>query len=436
MAGQGFIFGLLSFQILFIALQWYFYRRAEFIYYALYLIFFIVFLYAYYEPQFGITNIFAGKVANIQTFTRIIGLLIYYCYVHFARQFTNSSTMHIDIDRQMSLLGKFLFSGFFLQIIFAFVVTDNEWREWFSYIFFVPGFIWGFAIGFKLILNRNPLNSIIIIGSLFAIAGAFVQAIFDGVEYYFGSNAHSSSIIMEVGFLIEIFFLNIGFLYKNRVLQQQEQAVQGQLLLATQDKNAATEQLNDVRLKLAMDLHDDVSSSIGNIRILSSIVNMQAKDNVPLTKLNNAINELASTINILVWSFNNNNDSLIRFVDYIKNYSETTLGDTNVNFMVQCQTIKDATLNGNVRKNVFLVIKEAIHNTLKYANATLITISIEQVKANTLRIHIADDGQGFNEDAASKGNGLTNMQKRMQSIGGSCLVTQHQGVTISLTFPY
>jgi signal transduction histidine kinase len=436
MAGQGFIFGLLSFQVLFIILQWYFYRRTEFIYYGLYLVLFIAYLYAYYEPQFGFTNIFGNNVVHIQLFTRTSGLLIYYCYLHFARQFTESKNLFPDVDKHMQWLGRFLMSGIFLQLIFAGFVKDNTWREWFSWIFFVPGFIWGFVIGFKLILNRNKLISIIIIGSLFAIAGAFIQAVFDGVEYFYGSNYHTSSIIMEVGFLIEIFFLNIGFLYKNRLLQQQEQAVQGQLLLATQDKNTATEQLNEVRLKLAMDLHDDVSSSIGNIRILSSIVNMQAKDNVPLAKLNTAINELASTINILVWSFNNNNDSLIRFVDYIKNYAETTLSDSDVNFLVQSPAIKDATLNGNVRKNVFLVIKEAIHNTLKYAQASLITITIEQVKANTLRIHISDNGQGFNEDAAGKGNGLSNMQKRMQSIGGTCLITEHQGVTISLTFPY
>jgi signal transduction histidine kinase len=436
MVGQGFIFGLLSFQILFIVLQWYFYRRTEFVYYAVYQILFIAFLYAYYEPQFGLTNIFNGNVSNIKTFTRIIGLPIYAAYVYFARNFVDASNTNTRTDKQMKYLARFLISGFFLQIVFAIFIKETEYREWFSWLFYIPGFTWGFYIGFQLLLSKNRLTNLIIFGSLFAIAGSFVQAVFDEVEKYFGSNYHSSSIIMEMGFVVEIIFLNIGFLYKNHLIQQQKDTAQAALLLATQEKTIATEQLNDVRLKLAMDLHDDVSSSIGNIRILSSIVNMETKDNTPLTKLNNAINELASTINVLVWSFNNNNDSLLRFVDYIKNYAETTLNDANINLVVKCQTIRDATLNGNVRKNVFLVIKEAMHNSLKYAQANLITITIEQVKANTLRIHIADNGQGFDIDTAVKGNGLLNMQKRMESLGGTCLITQHQGVTISLTFPY
>ena len=77
-------------------------------------------------------------------------------------------------------------------------------------------------------------------------------------------------------------------------------------------------------------------------------------------------------------------------------------------------------MSGEKRRNVFLTIKEALHNVVKHSAATNLKISVK-VDFNQVMITIQDDGHGFNiELAKDHGNGLYNMQKRMKQIGGDC----------------
>ena len=90
----------------------------------------------------------------------------------------------------------------------------------------------------------------------------------------------------------------------------------------------------------------------------------------------------------------------------------------------------------DVRRNVFLIIKEAINNILKHANATIITIGIyaEQKK---LYIQISDNGNGFDAQHHSDGNGLENMKARAENVGGKFALTSvhGKGTDISIVIP-
>jgi signal transduction histidine kinase len=94
------------------------------------------------------------------------------------------------------------------------------------------------------------------------------------------------------------------------------------------------------------------------------------------------------------------------------------------------------TIIGEVRRHIFLSIKEVLHNIVKHANAKSITIQIE--KKSAVVITIKDDGQGFKErpEGYLGGNGLKNIEQRMQKIGGQMTITQDQGTQITFTIPY
>jgi signal transduction histidine kinase len=67
--------------------------------------------------------------------------------------------------------------------------------------------------------------------------------------------------------------------------------------------------------------------------------------------------------------------------------------------------------------NLYRTIQEAVNNSIKYANASVISINAKQ-EANRTKITIQDNGLGFDQATIEKGNGLQNMQKRIEEIGG------------------
>jgi signal transduction histidine kinase len=70
-----------------------------------------------------------------------------------------------------------------------------------------------------------------------------------------------------------------------------------------------------------------------------------------------------------------------------------------------------------IKKNIYLLYKEAINNVLKHAEATNVTVQFKY-KLKKLQITITDDGKGFDFDTIIKGNGLDSMQNRIKQLQG------------------
>lgn len=81
--------------------------------------------------------------------------------------------------------------------------------------------------------------------------------------------------------------------------------------------------------------------------------------------------------------------------------------------------IPDHHISAVFRRNLFLVLKETLNNIVRHSNANCISI-IAQFKDNDLELIIEDNGNGFNlNNYQSDGDGLLNMHKRIQEIGGT-----------------
>ncbi|MFZ1331505.1 MAG: ATP-binding protein, partial [Flavobacteriales bacterium] len=86
------------------------------------------------------------------------------------------------------------------------------------------------------------------------------------------------------------------------------------------------------------------------------------------------------------------------------------------------------------RRNVFLVVKEALHNIVKHANATSASVHIHMTK--DLLIEIKDSGIGMPSGSElGEGNGLRNMRKRIVTLNGSFEITGSNGTRIRCLIP-
>src|SRR6185436_7849423 len=84
-----------------------------------------------------------------------------------------------------------------------------------------------------------------------------------------------------------------------------------------------------------------------------------------------------------------------------------------------------------VRKNLYLIFKEATNNMVKYSGADKAMFSIKGEKANLVML-IRDNGKGFDMNKLTEGNGLRNMRKRAEEIGAMLLIESFPGSGTSI----
>ena len=180
--------------------------------------------------------------------------------------------------------------------------------------------------------------------------------------------------------------------------------------------------LQEQRLRISRDLHDNIGSqltfiisSIDNLKYISKDVNEKLKDKLSSISsfTGTTIHELRDTI----WAMNKNEitveDLHARILSFIEK-AKVAAPDTKFESVYDID--KNSSFSSLVGMNVFRVIQEAINNAIKYADAKNITIKLYKQKEKFI-VSIVDNGKGFNIKEVELGNGLSNMEKRMNEIG-------------------
>ena len=128
-------------------------------------------------------------------------------------------------------------------------------------------------------------------------------------------------------------------------------------------------------------------------------------------------------------------DSLSDLLAYVRGYAVQYLSDNGIQCRVDApEHFPSLFVSGEFRRNIYLTVKEALHNVVKHAQARNVHLVIGVVGA--LTVCIQDDGRGFDEKTIRRfSNGLDNMQKRIRSIGGELQVKNNSGTTITFSVP-
>lgn len=193
--------------------------------------------------------------------------------------------------------------------------------------------------------------------------------------------------------------------------------------------------LQTLRNKIASDLHDDVGSTLSSISIFSQMAQQQSKVVVPfLDTINESSQKMLDAMADIVWTINPENDQFEKIVMRMRSFAYELLGAKNIDFeFIADEEVASLKLLMDVRKNLYLIFKEATNNMVKYSGADKALFSITAVK-NNLTMLIQVNGKGFNVSHLTAGNGLKNMKKRAEEIGGKLNINSFpgKGTTVKL----
>ena len=225
--------------------------------------------------------------------------------------------------------------------------------------------------------------------------------------------------------LVAMIVLVIRFYYQ-RKLQKQK------ILF---EKQQAVEQ---ERTRIAMEMHDDLGSGLTTIRYLAGGLSLQSGNSSKekAEKIASSAKSLVDNMNDIIWTMKSDNNSLNEALAYIRKQAaeqlETAGIDYHIDFPKNLPTIK---LSNELKRNLLLISKEAVHNIVKHAGATNVSLSAEW-EAGKLRLWIADNGKGIDlPNLSTFGNGIKSMKKRAEEIKALLEVMNSEGTTIIITAP-
>jgi signal transduction histidine kinase len=181
------------------------------------------------------------------------------------------------------------------------------------------------------------------------------------------------------------------------------------------------------RARISQDMHDDVGASLTRISILSEL----AKNKTDITgetkewlgQISDTSRGVMEEMSQIIWALNPKNDTLEGLIAYIRRFAYEYLEPASVNCSFDLpEVLPNVILSVEVRRNVYLVVREALHNVVKHSGATKVLISLK-MNGHWFRMMVKDDGRGFDPGKLEfPGNGLINMKKRMNDIGGEFLI--------------
>jgi len=179
----------------------------------------------------------------------------------------------------------------------------------------------------------------------------------------------------------------------------------------------------NMRTRIATDLHDDIGANLTKISILSEVArqqqgNGQATGDNPLASIGRISRESVAAMGDIVWAINPQRDHLMDVVRRMRRHAEElcAAGDIKLAFQAPDEE-QDLRLGVNLRRDLFLIFKEALNNATRHSQCKRISVDF-RVDASWLTLAITDDGLGFDLSSESDGHGLENMRQRAESLRG------------------
>jgi ligand-binding sensor domain-containing protein/signal transduction histidine kinase len=204
--------------------------------------------------------------------------------------------------------------------------------------------------------------------------------------------------------------------------------------LAQLEKQQAVEK---ERARIARDIHDDLGASLTRIAMLSQTMRKNlaghSQEASAAERVNSIARDLTRAMDEIVWAVNPKHDTLDSLATYLGGFAQDILAPAGIRCRLNVPVcLPPLAVTAEIRHNVFLAFKETLHNVLKHANASEVEISLETAPTGFALI-IADNGCGFalpptqeagvapgERQRLGGGNGLFNVRKRLEDLGGRC----------------
>lgn len=251
-------------------------------------------------------------------------------------------------------------------------------------------------------------------------------ALYSARIWVFCPSVINQSLWPNVGFLgvILLLMLLVTYLiYKNSLDRKNEQ--------------------ENLRKQIAQDFHDEMGTKLSVISMYSELTKTQlASENekaiLYLDKILNAAHGLYGSMKDLLWALDPTHDSLGDLMVRLEETGQELFEDTGIDFEMQgfSRTFDGILLPMDYKRQISLIFKEAMNNTLKHANGcSLVHLSLK-IKKNHFVICLTDNGRGFELNSKHNGEGLKNMANRAKKLRGTWKISSSaKGTIIRLGLP-
>lgn len=419
-------------------------HNREFLYYSIYAFCstFLFFFKSYSLTESKEWNFFYEEYLDFI----ILGLGVYF-YLIFMRRFIDTRVNHRSLDKFLGI-ANWILVGLLLIFSFVYFFSDKYVLLYSLENYVIKIFM--FSIGIVFIVyslkKRDKLLNYLAAGN-FALLFFSILSLLRLIGVKFAED--SSSILnkgllyYEVGVVLELIFFLSGLAYKNRRDLTERVRERERFKLDNERKEfekqiAIVTTRQEERDRISADMHDELGSGMTAIRLMSEIVKSKMKDQAfpELEKISNSANDLLGKMNSIIWTMKSSNDSLENLIAYLRANAVEYFDNTPILCKVQMpDIIPSAEMGGEIRRNIFLSVKESLNNILKHSQATEVRINIS-ITDKKLIIKVADNGVGIDTEKLRRfGNGLSNMKRRMESINGDFKVETDMGSIITFTSP-
>jgi ligand-binding sensor domain-containing protein/signal transduction histidine kinase len=202
------------------------------------------------------------------------------------------------------------------------------------------------------------------------------------------------------------------------------------------------EALEKERARIARDLHDQLGANLTQVALLGEMAEADKDSPAEIEshaqQISQTARETTRSLDEIVWAVNPANDTLEGLANYAGKYAQEYLALAGVRYRADLSAQLPAVpIPPEVRHNVFLAFKEAVHNVVKHAQASEVWIRLRLQPGNFI-LEIEDNGCGMgNQPAPQNRNGLRNMKKRMEDIRGEFSISggASGGTIVRLTIP-
>ncbi len=251
-----------------------------------------------------------------------------------------------------------------------------------------------------------------------------------------------SSLLLVLSILV-LFVAITGFLIwrqqrlKNRQMAQEHELKTAIAQIETQN------QLQEQRLGISRDLHDNIGSQL--TFIISSVDNLKYAFDLKDTKLEKKLDHISDftkdtilELRDTIWAMNSDEITFEDVLARISNFIEKAKSaKENTEFAIfiddELNDFKLSSVNG---MNIYRSVQEAVNNAIKYSDASKIAINVSS-DSGKIAIRVSDNGKGFEIGKVNLGNGISNMKKRILEAGGTfeLISAENQGTTIAISIP-
>lgn len=204
-------------------------------------------------------------------------------------------------------------------------------------------------------------------------------------------------------------------------------------------------ELERVRMRIATDLHDDIGASLSQIAVLSELARIGAGRGggvqEPLARIAGISRELVDSMSEIVWAISPQRDRLIDLTRRMRQFAEDVLAPRDIAFRLEAPEGEEGlSLGPELRRQVFLIFKECIHNIARHSDCTRAAAEL-RIHKNELILCVSDNGSGVcagdSRAGANGGHGLSSIRRRAESLNGSLnfIAGAGAGVTLVLRAP-